>query len=61
MPSPRVLDAQLVAGGGRFRGIRLAATWDAERAFPNHRTNPPRAYSCATISGRGSPISHRAS
>ena len=37
-----VLDAHLVAGGGRFRGIRLGATWDASDAVPNHRTNPPQ-------------------
>jgi L-fuconolactonase len=37
-----VLDAHLVAGGGRFRGIRLGATWDASDAVPNHRTNPPK-------------------
>jgi predicted TIM-barrel fold metal-dependent hydrolase len=37
-----VLDAQVVAGGGRFRGIRLGATWDASPAVPNHRTNPPQ-------------------
>jgi L-fuconolactonase len=37
-----VLDAHLVAGGGRFRGIRLGATWDASAEVPNHRTNPPK-------------------
>jgi predicted TIM-barrel fold metal-dependent hydrolase len=37
-----VLDAQIVAGGGRFRGIRLGATWDASDVVPNHRTNPPQ-------------------
>jgi predicted TIM-barrel fold metal-dependent hydrolase len=37
-----VLDAHLAAGGGRFRGIRLGATWDASNAVPNHRTNPPQ-------------------
>jgi predicted TIM-barrel fold metal-dependent hydrolase len=37
-----VLDAHLAAGGGRFRGIRLGATWDASEAVPNHRTNPPK-------------------
>ncbi|MGE3541319.1 MAG: amidohydrolase [Candidatus Tectimicrobiota bacterium] len=37
-----VLDAEIAAGGGRFRGIRLGATWDASEAVPNHRTNPPR-------------------
>jgi L-fuconolactonase len=37
-----VLDAHLVAGGGRFRGIRLGGTWDASDAVPNHRTNPPK-------------------
>ena len=37
-----VLDTDLVAGGGRFRGIRLGGTWDASDAVPNHRTNPPK-------------------
>lgn len=37
-----VLDAQIAAGDGRFRGIRLGATWDPSDAIPNHRTNPPR-------------------
>jgi L-fuconolactonase len=36
-----VLDAQIVAGGGRFRGIRRAAAWDPDSAVPKHRTNPP--------------------
>jgi predicted TIM-barrel fold metal-dependent hydrolase len=36
-----VLDAQIAAGGGRFRGIRLGAAWDADPAVPNHRTGPP--------------------
>ena len=35
-----VLDAQIAAGGGRFRGIRLGAAWDADERVPNHRTNP---------------------
>ena len=35
-----VLDAQIAAGGGRFRGIRRAAAWDADPAAPKHRTNP---------------------
>lgn len=34
------LDAQIAAGGGRFRGIRRAAAWDADQAVPAHRTNP---------------------
>jgi predicted TIM-barrel fold metal-dependent hydrolase len=37
-----VLEAQLAAGGGRFRGIRLGATWDSSDAVPNHRTAPPQ-------------------
>ena len=37
-----VLDTELTAGGGRFRGIRLGGTWDASPEVPNHRTNPPR-------------------
>jgi hypothetical protein len=35
-----VLDAQIAAGGGRFRGIRRAAAWDADAAVPSHRTSP---------------------
>jgi predicted TIM-barrel fold metal-dependent hydrolase len=35
-----VLDAQIAAGGGRFRGIRRAGAWDADPAVPPHRTNP---------------------
>ena len=37
-----VLDAQIAAGGGRFRGIRLGAAWDPDDAVPNHRTGPPQ-------------------
>ncbi len=36
-----VLDAQIAAGGGRFRGIRRGAFWHADPAIANHRTNPP--------------------
>ncbi len=35
-----VLEAHIAAGGGRFRGIRCSATWDASPEIPNHRTNP---------------------
>jgi L-fuconolactonase len=35
-----VLDAQIAAGGGRFRGIRRAAAWDADPAVTGHRTRP---------------------
>jgi hypothetical protein len=38
-----VLDAQIAAGGGRFRGIRLGAAWDPTPAVGNHRTRPPPA------------------
>jgi predicted TIM-barrel fold metal-dependent hydrolase len=37
-----VLDAEIAAGGGRFRGIRLGAAWDPSPEIPNHRTNPPQ-------------------
>jgi L-fuconolactonase len=37
-----VLDAEMTAGGGRFRGIRLGAAWDPSPEVPNHRTNPPQ-------------------
>jgi predicted TIM-barrel fold metal-dependent hydrolase len=36
-----VLDAQIAAGGGRFRGIRRSTAWDADAAVPKHRTAPP--------------------
>jgi predicted TIM-barrel fold metal-dependent hydrolase len=35
-----VLDAQIAAGGGRFKGIRRAGAWDPDPAVPAHRTNP---------------------
>lgn len=35
-----VLDAQIAAGGGRFRGIRLGAAWDADERVGSHRTRP---------------------
>jgi predicted TIM-barrel fold metal-dependent hydrolase len=36
-----VLDAQIAAGGGRFRGVRQSAARDADPALPKARTNPP--------------------
>jgi L-fuconolactonase len=36
----RVLEAQIAAGDGRFRGIRHSVAWDASDAFPKPRTNP---------------------
>jgi predicted TIM-barrel fold metal-dependent hydrolase len=36
-----VLDAQIMAGGGRFRGIRRGAFWHQSPEIANHRTNPP--------------------
>jgi predicted TIM-barrel fold metal-dependent hydrolase len=35
-----VLEAQIVAGGGRFRGIRHAAGWDASPVIGNSHTSP---------------------
>ncbi len=32
---------RIAAGNGRFRGIRVGATWDASPDVDNHRTNPP--------------------
>jgi predicted TIM-barrel fold metal-dependent hydrolase len=40
--SGAVLDAHIAAGGGRFRGIRLAASTDDSAQVINHRTNPPK-------------------
>jgi L-fuconolactonase len=38
----RVLEAQIAAGDGRFRGIRHSVTWDATGTLPKARTNPPK-------------------
>ena len=35
-----VLDAQIEAGRGRFRGIRQACAWHRDPTIPNHRTEP---------------------
>ncbi len=37
-----VLDAQIEAGNGRFRGIRLGALWHEMPNVRNHRINPPQ-------------------
>jgi len=37
-----VLDAHIAAGGGRFRGIRQPASWDASDQVPNSHFNPMR-------------------
>jgi len=36
-----VLEAHVVAGNGRFRGIRYATGWDADAAIRRTHTNPP--------------------
>ncbi len=36
-----VLEAHVVAGNGRFRGIRYATGWDADTAVRRTHTNPP--------------------
>jgi L-fuconolactonase len=41
-PAAEALDAQIVAGNGRFRGVRVGATWDASPHVENHRTEPPK-------------------
>jgi L-fuconolactonase len=37
-----VLDAQIAAGGGRFRGIRVTTKWDADEALNTGRYIVPR-------------------
>ncbi|WP_123691277.1 amidohydrolase family protein [Allostella humosa] len=39
--SARALDAQIAAGNGRFRGIRVSGAWHASPDLVRHRTNPP--------------------
>ena len=42
----RLLDAQIAAAGGRFRGIRLITKWDADEALNNGRyLIPPKLLS----------------
>src|SRR5262245_29197245 len=36
-----VLDAQIAAGGGRFRGIRFITKWDADQELNTGRYAPP--------------------
>ncbi|MGI9421760.1 MAG: amidohydrolase family protein [Hyphomicrobiaceae bacterium] len=36
-----LLDSQIAAGNGRFRGIRLGALWHPHPEIRNHRTEPP--------------------
>jgi L-fuconolactonase len=38
----QVLEAQIAAGDGRFRGIRHSVTWDASDTLSKARTNPPK-------------------
>jgi L-fuconolactonase len=38
----RVLEAQITAGDGRFRGIRHFVTWDASDVLSRGRTNSPK-------------------
>ena len=37
-----VLDAQMEAGKGRFRGIRLGTLWHESPLVADHRSNPPQ-------------------
>src|SRR5206468_10401671 len=38
----RVLEAEITAGDGRFRGIRHSVVWDASETFSRGRTNSPK-------------------
>jgi predicted TIM-barrel fold metal-dependent hydrolase len=38
----RVLEAQIAAGDGRFRGIRHSVVWDSSEMFSRGRTNSPK-------------------
>jgi predicted TIM-barrel fold metal-dependent hydrolase len=38
----RVLEAQIAAGDGRYRGIRHSVTWDPSEMFSRGRTNSPK-------------------
>ena len=38
----RVLEAEIAAGDGRFRGIRHSVVWDASEMFSRGRTNSPK-------------------
>jgi predicted TIM-barrel fold metal-dependent hydrolase len=38
----RVLEAEITAGDGRFRGIRHSVVWNASETFSRGRTNSPK-------------------
>jgi len=38
----RVLEAQIAAGDGRYRGIRHSVVWDPSESFSRGRTNSPK-------------------
>lgn len=48
-----VLDAHIALGGGRFRGIRHQATWDASDQVPNGRRDPGQKEYLGEAFGRG--------
>ena len=37
-----ILDQHITLGAGRFKGIRVGATWDPSPDVENHRTEPPQ-------------------
>lgn len=39
-----VLEANIAAGGGRFRGVRHAAAWDSDPTIGSHTKTPPGLY-----------------
>ncbi len=51
-----ILEAHIRAGGGRFRGVRHSAGWDASDTIGNSRSDMrPHLYERADISAPGSP------
>ena len=44
-----ILDQHITLGSGRFRGIRVGATWDASSDVENHRTEPPQGLYSDTV------------
>jgi len=50
----RVLEAEVAAGDGRFRGIRHSVVWDASETFSRGRRNSQKGQMAMRPSGPGS-------
>ena len=57
-PPSAVLEAEIAAGKGRFRGIRHSSAWDADPEWPGPMRRGRRACCSTRPSARDLPVSH---